>query len=224
MRDTPVLEVRALRAERGGRVVLDGVDMTVAAGSVTALLGDSGAGKTSLLRCLVGLDAAAAGSVSFGGTDTRELDPCELRRRVAFVSQTPVMLPGDVRANLLYAVPAGEQPELTEALAAVSLEPDLLDRHASELSAGQRARVAIARALVRSPGVMLLDEPTSSLHAAAASAIEHLVCGLAQRGIAVVVVTHDEAQARRVADTAVRLTAGRVLAAPISRSRVTTDR
>lgn len=209
----PVLQVRDLRLERGGRVVLDGVDLTVAAGTVTALVGDSAAGKTSLLRCIVGLDVAVGGDVIVDGADARTLDPRDLRRRVALVTQTPVMLPGDVRANLLYALPDGDASETAvEALVAVGLDEELLDRDAQELSGGERARVAIARALTRRPRALLLDEPTASLHADAVAEIERLVARLAADDIAVVLVTHDAAQAHRVADAEVRLRAGRVVA------------
>jgi ABC-type iron transport system FetAB ATPase subunit len=208
---SPVLEVRDLRAERGGRVVLDGVDLRVEAGSVTALVGDSGAGKTSLLRCVVGLDAVSAGEVLYEGAGIGSLDPCELRRRVALVAQSPVMLPGDVRANLLYAEPGADAPA---ALAAVGLDSALLEREAEELSGGERARVAIARALAHEPRVLLLDEPTASLHAEAVAEVEGLVGSLASAGIAVVVVTHDRAQAQRLADSELRLERGRAVPAP----------
>jgi ABC-type iron transport system FetAB ATPase subunit len=204
----PVLEVRGLRAARGGREVLAGVDVTVCARSVTALVGDSGVGKTSLLRCIVGLDLPLAGGVLLDGEDTRTLDPLELRRRVALVAQTPAMLPGDVRSNLLYALPDADASVAATALADVGLGPELLDRDVRELSGGERARVAIARALTRRPRVLLLDEPTASLHAEAVAAIERLVRSLASAGAAVIVVTHDAAQAERVADATVRLEAG----------------
>lgn len=211
MADPPVLEVRGLRAERAGRVVLDGVDLRVEAGSVTALVGDSGSGKTSLLRCIVGLDAVAAGDVLYEGAGIGSLDPCELRRRVALVAQSPVMLPGDVRANLLYAQPDADAPA---ALESVGLDAALLEREAEELSGGERARVAIARALAHEPRVVLLDEPTASLHAEAVAEVEGLVGSLASGGIAVVVVTHDRAQARRLADSELRLERGRAVPAP----------
>jgi ABC-type iron transport system FetAB ATPase subunit len=211
--DPPVLEVRGLCAERGGRTVLHQVDIAVAAGRVTALVGDSGAGKTSLLRCIVGLDTISSGKVTFDGSDTRSLDPRELRQRIALVAQTPTMLPGDVRANLLYALPDADGTVAAEAIAAVGLDRTLLDRDAQQLSGGERARVAIARALARRPRVLLLDEPTASLHAEAAGEIERLMTRLAADGIAIVVVTHDAAQAGRVADDEIRLDSGQVAAA-----------
>jgi ABC-type iron transport system FetAB ATPase subunit len=153
-----------------------------------------------------------AGEVLLEGSDARSLDPRDLRRRVALVAQTPVMLPGDVRSNLLYALPDADEAVAVEALAAVGLAPALLDRDAEQLSGGERARVAIARALARQPQVLLLDEPTASLHAEAVDEIERLLARLAADGIAVVVVTHDTAQADRVADAELRLHAGRVVA------------
>lgn len=164
--DAPILAIRGLRAERAGRTVLEDVDAGFPAGAVTALLGPSGAGKTSLLRCLVRMDEPAAGSVTFDGDDAQGLDACVLRRRVALVAQTPVMLPGGVRDNLAYGLDEPDDSELVEALGAAGLDPDFLDRDASQLSGGEAARVAVARALTRSPRVLLLDEPTASLDGA----------------------------------------------------------
>ncbi len=115
------------------------------------------------------------------------------------------MLPGDVRANLLYAQPDADAPG---ALAAVGLDAALMEREADQLSGGERARVAIARALAREPRVLLLDEPTASLHAEAVAEVERLVESLASGGMGVVLVTHDAAQAERVADREVRLERG----------------
>jgi len=208
--DGPILAARGLRAERAGKAVLDGVDLDVPAGAVTALMGPSGSGKTSLLRCLVRLDEPVAGRVTFEGEDFRSLDACLLRRRVALVAQSPAMLPGDVRANLAYGLDIPQEDELHQALAAAGLPAELLDRDAARLSGGETARVAVARALTRSPRVLLLDEPTASLDGRAAAGIEALTVCLAARGLAVLVVTHDEAQSRRIASRAVRLLRGKV--------------
>jgi len=208
----PILAVRGLSAIRARRVVLEDVALEIPAATVTALLGPSGAGKTSLLRCLVRFDEPAEGSVRLDGADVRGLDAGLLRRRVGLVAQSPVMLPGDVRANLAYGLDAPREHELAAALEAADLDADFLHRPADGLSGGERARVAIARALTRSPEVLLLDEPTASLDARAATALEVSMLRLAARGLAVLVVTHDVAQARRVATRAVRLEAGRVAA------------
>jgi len=208
----PCLAVRDLRHERGGRLVLDDVSLDVPAGTVTALLGDSGAGKTSLLRCLVGLDRPVAGRVEFEGTDIAALDARLLRRRVALVTQTPVMFAGDVRENLAYGLDAPSEDGLTAALDDAGLDRSFLDREARALSVGQSARVAIARALVRGPRALLLDEPTAALDAQAAHGIEQLIGSLAAARLAVLLITHDLAQAERTAGRSLRIDAGRIVA------------
>lgn len=205
------LAAHGLTVWRGDRRVLDAVDLDVPPGAVTALLGPSGAGKTSLLRTLVRLEAPATGRVELDGRNVRELDPRALRRRVGLVAQRPVMLPGTVAANLALGLVDPPPLGLADALRATGLEPDaFLGRAATELSGGEAARVAVARALVRGPGALLLDEPTAGLDHRAAAAVEALVVRLAARGTTVLVVTHDEAQARRLATRAVRLRDGRI--------------
>jgi ABC-type iron transport system FetAB ATPase subunit len=192
---------------RGGRVVARGIDLRVRAGEVTALVGPSGAGKSSLLRALVRLDEPAEGRVLVDGRDAAELEPCALRRRVGLVAQAPVMLPGDVRANLAYGLEDPPDAALASALAATGLGPGFMARAARELSGGEAARVAVARALTRDPGALLLDEPTAALDREAAAPVEALVRDLAARGLAILIVTHDQAQAERVADARVEVRA-----------------
>jgi ABC-type iron transport system FetAB ATPase subunit len=211
------IETRELVIARGGREVARGIALRVGAGEVTALVGPSGVGKSSLLRCIVRLDEPAGGRVLVDGRDAAELDPCELRRRVGLVAQAPVMLPGDVRANLAYGLREPDPGAIEAALAATGLAPEFLGRQARELSGGEAARVALARALVRDPVALLLDEPTAALDRAAAAPLEALVRDLAGRGLAVLIVTHDEAQAARVATRAVRLGADGVTAAELVR-------
>ena len=197
------IETEDLAVARGGRVVLQGIDLRVNAGEVTALVGPSGVGKSSLLRALVRLDEPAAGRVLVDGRDAADLEPCALRRRVGLVAQAPVMLPGDVRANLAYGLDG--PADLEGALAATGLDASFMGRTARELSGGEAARVAIARALTRDPVALLLDEPTAALDREAAAPVEALVRELAARGLGVLIVTHDEAQAERVADARVEV-------------------
>jgi len=201
----PRIQTQDLTIARGGRVVLRGVDLEARAGEVTAVVGPSGAGKSSLLRTLVRLDEPSGGRVLIDGRDAAEVDPCMLRRRVGLVTQAPVMLEGDVRANLAYGLDAPEPAALGEALAAAGLDRSFMDRTARELSGGEAARVALARALTRDPAALLLDEPTAALDREAAAAVEALVRALAGRGLAILLVTHDEAQAGRVADARVEV-------------------
>jgi len=212
------LAVRGLAVGHGERTVLRDVGFAARKGSVTALVGPSGAGKSTLLRCLNRLLLPHAGSVLLDGEDTETLDPCALRRRVGLVGQTPVMLPGSVRENLAYGLGAGGDDgaigdeRLTAALAAAGLAAGFLDRPAGELSGGERARVALARALTREPELLLLDEPTAALDAAAARHVGATLTTLARDGLGVVVATHDLAFAAEVADQVVALRDGSAIA------------
>jgi ABC-type multidrug transport system fused ATPase/permease subunit len=211
----PLVRLDDVALTRGGRRVLHAVSLAAPAGAVTALVGPSGAGKSSVLRCVVGLDALTAGRVRIEGRDARELAPRTLRRRVALVTQHPVMLPGTVAENLAYALTADAAgPDAqASALRRAGLAPDVGARVAGELSGGERARVAVARALMREPVALLLDEPTAALDPQRAAGLEALARELAGRGLAVLVASHDLALVRRSADVAVLLVAGRTVAA-----------
>lgn len=179
---------------------------------VTAIVGPSGAGKTSLLRCINRLEEPDSGRVVIDDTDVRSLPPTELRRRVGMIFQTPALFEGGVRANLTYGLDGVGEATLLHALESAGLSSSFLDRDSFALSVGQAQRVTIARALVRDPQALLMDEPTSALDKDAARRIEELIGHLAEQGLTVVLVTHNLEQARRVASDAVLLVDGRVRA------------
>ncbi|HKG02328.1 MAG TPA: ABC transporter ATP-binding protein [Conexibacter sp.] len=208
--DLSGLAVHGLAVAHGERVVLRDVSFAVPKGAITALVGPSGAGKSTLLRCLNRLLVPQAGTVALDGEDAAALEPCTLRRRVGLVGQTPVMLSGSVRENLAYALADGvpKPAGLTRALADAGLDATFLDRPAAELSGGERARVALARALTRKPELLLLDEPTAALDAAASEHIAATLRSLAHAGLGVVVATHDLPFAATVADRVVALRDG----------------
>jgi ABC-type cobalamin/Fe3+-siderophores transport system ATPase subunit len=201
------IEARGLCLARGGREVLHGASLTVPRGLVTALLGPSGAGKSTLLRCLNGLLAPDRGEVLLHGRDIRELQPRELRRRVGLVAQAPVMLPGTVAENVLYAIEAPRDGQVGDALRAAGLREDFAGRAARELSGGEQARVALARALARDPEVLLLDEPTAALDHDTAAHVGATLRELAGGGLAVCLATHDLELACAVADRRAELLA-----------------
>lgn len=206
------LVVEDLSLERGNRTLLDKVSATFEAGVVTAIVGPSGAGKTRLLRCLNRLDEPTGGRVLLDGVDHRSIDPRQLRRRVGMIFQLPAVFAGDVRANLAYGLDDPAEEDLVAALDAAALPAHLLSQDAGTLSVGQAQRMCIARALLRRPECLLLDEPTASLDRDATIAIERLVTSLAGEDLAVVMVTHDLAQAARTASRALLIVAGRVAA------------
>ena len=200
-------------ASRGGRVVLEGVDLQIEAG-VTALLGPSGSGKSTLLRLLNRLADADRGRVCFHGDDVRSLDPRELRRRACLVPQLPALVPGSVGHNVAYGPTlCARECDVHRTLELAGLSADYAEREADRLSVGEQQRVMLARALALEPEVLLLDEPTSALDERTQAGVEATLARLVvELGLSAVIVTHDRAQAQRLARRMVRLAGGRVTA------------
>jgi ABC-type iron transport system FetAB ATPase subunit len=201
-----VLELRDVIVSAGDAPLLVDVSLRLRAGEGVALRGPSGCGKTTLLRAVAGLDDAAAGEVLLDGRTPDSHGWSSFRRAVVLVAQTAPMLPGTVRENLARPFAYRSAPEpfpaerARELLDRVSVGAQRLDQDADTLSVGQRQRVALLRAVLVEPRVLLLDEPTSALDADAAREVEELIAGERARGAAVLTVTHDPAQAARLAD------------------------
>ena len=195
----------------GDEVVIDHLDLDIAdGGAVTCLVGPSGAGKSTLLRLCNRLEVPTAGTVSFRGDSIGGLDPLTLRRRVGMVFQRPTLFEGTVRENLAVADPDGSDERFGDALERCGLDRAFLDAKGDRLSGGEAQRACLARTLVTEPEVLLLDEPTSALDPAATRALEKLACSLAADGLPMLWVTHDIAQAGRIARDVVVLVDGRV--------------
>jgi putative ABC transport system ATP-binding protein len=177
---------------------------------VTVLVGPSGSGKSTLLRCCNRLEAVTEGTITFRGDDLATLDVLQLRRRVSMVFQRPTPFPGTGRDNLRTADPTLDDERGRDLLARVQLDPHFLDREATELSGGEAQRLCLARSLAVDPEVVLMDEVTSSVDPGARRALEALATSLAVEGIPIVWVTHDLAQAQRLADTLLVLVDGHV--------------
>ncbi len=210
--------VKTFGQGRAARRVLDGVELTVAAGEVVAVLGRSGSGKSTLLHVLGGLDRPERGWVRVAGevvTGAGERRLSELRHRhIGFVFQFFHLLPelsGEDNVLLAGRV-RGADP------GAVSRGRFLVDRLGlrdvagslpHQLSGGEQQRFALARALVNDPSLVLADEPTGNLDASAGADVLRLLRGLAAEGRAVVLVTHEDAAAG-IADRVLRLRDGRL--------------
>ncbi|MFJ7468816.1 ATP-binding cassette domain-containing protein [Peribacillus frigoritolerans] len=142
-------------------------DLEIQACVVTCLTGESGAGKTSLLRLLNRMDDPDSGSIYYQGQLLEKFNPIELRRKVTMLSQAPFTLPGTIEENLQIGLELTErkkkdEEELVKALETVQLKKSL-DESAENLSGGEKQRLALARLLLLNPEVYLLDEPTSAL-------------------------------------------------------------
>lgn len=207
----PGFSLRGVARVRDGHRTLDGIDLDLDPTGITALVGRSGAGKSSLLRLLNRLDAPDEGTVSLGGTDLADMDACALRRRVAHVAQRPIPFDGTVADNLRVADPGLTDEQIHALLRPVGIA-DKVAQEASTLSGGEAQRMCIARALVSGPEIILADEPTSALDTDARDDIESLAQSIASAGVAWVWVSHDVDQTRRLADTAIVMEQGQVLA------------
>ena len=199
---------------------LHGVSFTVEPGETVALVGPSGAGKTTVLQLLLRFYDPQAGRVTLDGTDIARVDPAALRARLGLVPQDPVIFSADAWENIRFGRPGASEAEVRAAARAAAAEGflDALPRGFGSflgskgvmLSGGQRQRLAIARAILRDPAVLLLDEATSALDAESEQAVQQALA-IAARGRTTLVVAHRLATVRR-ADRILVLDHGRIVA------------
>ncbi|MFJ7244037.1 ABC transporter ATP-binding protein [Kitasatospora sp. NPDC098652] len=207
---------------RPGRPVLGGIDLTVPAGQVVAVVGPNGCGKSTLLRAVARLHRPDGGRILVGGEDIWQLRPRRAAHRVALLPQSPqapeaVTVAGLVRygrhphQGLFRQWSADDERLTAEALRATGVDA-LADRRLDQLSGGQRQRCWLAMVLAQDAPVVLLDEPTSALDLGHAVEVLELVRTVAAGGRTVVMVLHDLAAAARYADLLVALRDGTVVA------------
>ena len=198
---------------------LDGLSFSVRPGETVALVGPSGAGKTTVFQLLLRFYDAQSGTVRVDGVDVRDADPAALRARLAVVPQDPVIFSANAWDNIRYGRPGANDDEVRGAVSAAAADflfalPEGLDTFLGEkgvrLSGGQRQRVAIARAILRRAPILLLDEATSALDAESEAAVQHALTVLAH-GCTTLVVAHRLATVRR-ADRIVVIERGQVVA------------
>jgi tungstate transport system ATP-binding protein len=198
--------------ERGGRRILDHIDVEIGGGGTLVLIGPNGAGKSLLVRVLAGLVIPSSGRVTWGGTapDRRRAT------RIGFVFQRPVLLRRSALANVEYAlavagVARAERAKRAQAALQRARLWHLAHAPARLLSGGEQQLLSIARALATGPDILILDEPTSKLDPSATKAIEALIGEVRLEGMGVVLITHDLGQARRLADEIAFVHRGRII-------------
>jgi ABC-type polar amino acid transport system ATPase subunit len=221
-----MIAVQDLVKDHGAHRVLDGVSLEVARGDVAAVIGPSGGGKSTLLRCINGLEPFRSGRIVVGDivlepdAVRRPQGPTlvALRRRVGMVFQQFNLFPHlSVLDNVAIGPrrALGQAKEAAEAVARELLArvglTDKLAAHPEQLSGGQQQRVAIARALAVRPDAILFDEPTSALDPRMAAEVLAVIADLARGGQTMIVVTHAMAFARRVATRVHVMEAGRIV-------------
>jgi polar amino acid transport system ATP-binding protein len=223
----PVLEIEGLVKRFNGQTVLDGIDLTVAAGETVCVLGPSGSGKSTMLRCINWLETPDAGRVRLLGQHVgvrpnghrmsdREL--ASIRSQIGMVFQNFALWPHlTVLENIVEAPvhvqgrPAAEVRDEADTLLELVGLVDKRDVYPARLSGGQKQRVGIARALAGRPPLILFDEPTSALDPERVHDILQIMQNLARRGMTMLIVTHEMNFARRSADRIVFMDEGKVV-------------
>lgn len=214
-----MIEVRNLSAGYGETTILQDVTLSFPEGKVTVLLGPNGCGKTTLLKTVLGLQPRSGGQVLVDGTDTRNMTPKELARKVAYLSQSRNIPSITAKRMVLHgrfpylSYPRQYRKEDYAIVERSLIRADarqLQDENMTELSGGQRQRVYLAMALAQDTGAVLMDEPTTYLDARHQLEVMTMARSLADEGKTVVLVLHDLTMALRTADVVAVLADGSV--------------
>ncbi|MGG5243112.1 amino acid ABC transporter ATP-binding protein [Pseudomonas lurida] len=215
-----LIEFQGFNKFFGDQQVLKGIDLSVQSGEVVVILGPSGCGKSTLLRCLNGLEVAHSGSLRFAGKQLldKSTDWRQVRQDIGMVFQSYHLFPHmSVLDNILLGPlkvqkrdPREAREQAERLLDRVGLA-DKRDAFPRQLSGGQQQRIAIVRSLCMNPQVMLFDEVTAALDPEMVKEVLEVIQGLARDGMTLLVVTHEMAFARAVADRVVFMEAGRIL-------------
>ncbi len=215
-----LIEFQGFNKFFGDQQVLKGIDLSVQSGEVVVILGPSGCGKSTMLRCLNGLEVAHSGSLRFAGKELLEknTDWRQVRQDIGMVFQSYHLFPHmSVLDNILLGPlkvqkrdPREAREQAEKLLARVGLA-DKRDAFPRQLSGGQQQRIAIVRSLCMNPQVMLFDEVTAALDPEMVKEVLEVIQGLARDGMTLLIVTHEMAFARAVADRVVFMEAGRIL-------------
>ncbi len=226
------IELRNITKRFSGNTILDNIDLDIAAGSVTVILGPSGSGKSTLLRCINHLEKLDGGTIRIGGNlvgyrqkgqalyELNSKQVAAQRAQIGMVFQQFNLFPHrTVLQNIIDAplrVKKHNRQQATAKARSLLQQVGLASREndwPSQLSGGQQQRVAIARALAMDPEVMLFDEPTSALDPELVGEVLQVIKKLAHSGITMVIVTHEVGFAREVADNIVFMEEGKIVAA-----------
>jgi D-xylose transport system ATP-binding protein len=225
MTTTPLLEARDLTKSFDSVRALGGVSLTIPEGEVTALVGDNGAGKSTLVRCLTGVQSPDTGRILFRGEPVRLRSPEDARKMgietvyqdLALIDDLAVWQNLFLNRELVYPLGIINRRTMIARSAEIMRELDVdvptVRTTVRRMSGGQRQSIAIARAVAWGKAMVIMDEPTAALGVRETAAVEKLVRGLRERGVTVLIISHDLAQVMRICDNVRVLRRGRSVAA-----------
>lgn len=215
--ETPLVDARGVSVRFESQTILHEIDLSIPRGQTLAIIGESGCGKTVLMKTLVGLIKPTSGQVLFDGRDLVKMSPLELtrtRKRFGFVFQNAALFDSmNVFENVAFPIRQHEtvseeeiESRVMQSLAEVGLPEEAARKFPSELSGGMRKRVGLARAIILHPELVVYDEPTTGLDPIMSDVINELILGTRRRyPVTSVVVTHDMRTARKVANRVIML-------------------
>lgn len=213
------IEFKNIKKSYGGKVVMEGFNLTVEKGDFVTIIGSSGCGKTTALKMVNGLIEPDGGEILIEGENIRSKDQTQLRRNIGYAIQGSVLFPHmTVEQNISYVPNLINRRDKAKTRAAVSkwmkivgLDEELKERYPSELSGGQQQRVGIARALVADPKIIFADEPTGNLDSHTSEEVMRLMQKIVrEQGRTLVMVTHDPHEAE-YADRVVHIIDGKIV-------------
>jgi phospholipid/cholesterol/gamma-HCH transport system ATP-binding protein len=219
----PKLRLRGVRKEFGDKMVLDGIDLDVMAGTSMVVIGGSGSGKSVLLKCVLGLIEPDAGTIEIDGANLFDMSSADreaARARIGMLFQNGALFDSlPVWENVAFGLLARHKVSRVEApraaaelLAEVGLAAIVGHLSPSELSGGMQKRVALARAIAGQPDILFFDEPTTGLDPIMGAIIDGLIVDCVKRlGSTAVAITHDMASAKRIGDRIAMLHQGRII-------------
>jgi iron(III) transport system ATP-binding protein len=208
-----MLELKNIRKQFGGKVVLDGIDLEIQRGELVSMLGPSGSGKTTLLNIILGLTAMDSGSILFEGVDISHVSMKDRGFNIVF--QDYALFPNlNAHKNIIYGLQNKPnhfaREEIEELIDFLELRPHLSKR-IDQLSGGQKQRVALARTLATQPKILLLDEPLSALDGVIKETIKERIKAITQRyKLTTIIVTHDPEEALTMSDKVMILDQGTI--------------
>jgi phospholipid/cholesterol/gamma-HCH transport system ATP-binding protein len=219
----PKIRLRGVTKRFGDKLVLDGVDLDVAAGTSMVVIGGSGSGKSVLIKCILGLIVPDSGSIEIDGQDVLRMEARAreaVHARIGMLFQNGALFDSiTVAENVAFGLLALKKATRAEArrradavLEQVGLAASVGDLYPAELSGGMQKRVALARAIAATPDILFFDEPTTGLDPIMGAVIDGLIVEQVKRlGSTAIAITHDMASARRIGDRAAMLFKGRMV-------------